>query len=358
MGIAVTVVCSVAAYTYTISEYLPNSNSALGYTGIVNGAKCAFQLTNADSGDFEELFNITTGVPIIEGINCTVPVGGSVCITPYITFIGTPFAYETIEIEQFFNGNVSGYLNGTANWTYIALPPVPSQTPQPSITSDGLSINLTTSAYSQDYGYGLIGCVVSGRLSPYGGSLAPLTLSSNAALNSIPIGAYVIYASPPTINQSSSVVVPLSALYVAPSSTYDFHWVCYNSQGRSPDTLIYGVATSAALPVPSIPSSSSSSSASRGSRTSASSSTASTSTGLTGGTSTPNSSSSGLSNGAIAGIVIGSVVGAVFICLFLAFFCGFIGGGRRTKKDNPQEGMGKHSQLEAEHQNQETVEME
>ena len=257
MGVfaTVTVICTIPAYTYTISEYLSNGAGPLGYTGVVNGARCAFQLTNVDGGDLQEIFNTTTGQPIVEGINCTVPVGTTTCVTPYITFNGAAFATEYIEFEQFYQGSLAGALNGTYNWSYIALPPVPSQPPQSSFTSDGMNINLTTSAFSQEYGYPLIGCVVSAGPTPYAGGLAPATLSSNPSANNIPYGAVAIYASPPTVTQLSTVFIPLKSLYVAPSTKYDFHFTCYNSVGGSPDIPLYNITTSAALPVPVYPSS-------------------------------------------------------------------------------------------------------
>ena len=135
-------------------------------------------------------------------------------------------------------------------------------------------------------------------------------------------------SAPSPSSSTSSPVSPTSApvapsVTSSPSSTAGGGAVPSSTAALSPSSSVVPPVASTSVPIIVI----------TPSTTSSSSSAAASASGTTGVIAS--SSSSGLSNGAIAGIVIGSVVGAVLICLISFLLCA---GGRRGKKTGREDG--------------------
>jgi hypothetical protein len=105
-----------------------------------------------------------------------------------------------------------------------------------------------TSIYSQEYGSAIVGCVLSAAPSGqnYVGANLPTTLSSNPSSNSLPYTSSAQYGVP----QAQTLTFSLSSLNLPPSQYYDFVFVCYNGNGRSPANVLTYQLTSSSLPTP------------------------------------------------------------------------------------------------------------
>ena len=290
MGYTITAVCTVAAYTYTYTQY-GFSLGNIGTTGIVNGGNCSLTLDmfTGDAGDLIDVYNVTSaGQMQLEDIHCNIS-SALGCDTNYEVYSGLP--YQEISFEFIAINDTGSYY--AKNWSYFILPPVPSQPAQPTMLPGATQVQFTTSLYSTEYGAALIGCVVAAGPTVWSPTNIPATLSSDPSQNSLPYTSSAVYA--PT--QNTNVTVDLSSMNLSPGTVYDFWALCYNSNGQSAHSILFNQTTSASLPIPAAPASSSSSSASAASSSASSASSTSTvsassSSSLLAATSSSSSSSS------------------------------------------------------------------
>ena len=241
MGFGITAVCTVAAYGSRITFY--DSPVLIPFwTGIVNGGNCSITLDTftGDAGSLIEVFNITTpGQMTLENVACNISTSLG-CNTNYLTYTGLPYESQTWD---FYTLNASGLYNAV-NWTYYILPPVPSQ-PLPAVVNNGKQVTYTTSQYSSEYGAALIGCVTAAgpfQWSPPAGTF-PATLSSTPSQNTLPANSVATYTS----SQNTSVTVNIASMNLSTNTVYDFWVICYNSNGASPNSVVFNQTTASSF---------------------------------------------------------------------------------------------------------------
>ena len=209
------------------------------WTTFVQGANCSLAL------DQIEFFNVTNpGQRDFEPISCNISTALS-CSTNYFTFNGYPYEQQQWDLVA---RNSSGEYQ-TVNWTYFITAPVPSQPMPPTVINSGTQLLYTTSMYSSEYGAPLIGCLAAaGQLTGTGWLGAPIwsppatyfpsTLSSSSSVPSNSTASF-------TSAQNPNVTVNLADMRLQPNTTYDFWVMCYNSNGRSVNSVQFAQTTSA-----------------------------------------------------------------------------------------------------------------
>ena len=259
MGTAVSVLTAVAAYTSSYSIYYPNNTIATITPAYVLGGSFAFTYTNIDDAAFDNItfYNTTSSSIQVPIGNCTI--SGDTCTTAYTnTLTGTPYSYET-----FLGSDTKpGTTQANGSLSIFVIPPVPSQTTVqflPSYNPLTTSLYLAASNFSVEYGSAMTGCLLHYGPTPY---TIPPTLPQlldplHTANNQLPALSVAYYNQ----SQGTSTLVVLSQLgNVVSGTAYDYHFVCYNGNGPSPDTAYYNVNLVYTLPPP-VSSSSSSSAA-------------------------------------------------------------------------------------------------
>jgi len=243
MGYGITAVCTVAAYTYTYTEY-GYSLGNFGFAGIVSGGNCSFTLDTftGDAGSLVEIFNVTSaGQMTMEDIHCNISTSLG-CNTNYAIFTGLPYQEIFFEFETL---NASGTFFAK-NFSYFMLPPVPSQPPAPILINGSTQVIITTSLYSVEYGSALTGCLVAAGPNVWFPSNIPTTLSSTASQNSLPYTSYAIYQPA----QNTNYTVNLADMNLSPNTTYDIWAMCYNGNGQGPHSILFNQTTPSTLPIP------------------------------------------------------------------------------------------------------------
>ena len=254
-GFATVAVCTAVGYSssYHIYDTFISPTAYFSYTGLVQGGNCSFKISGDTGGNntLVEVFNITNpGQFNLEPFNCNLTTLTS-CQTGY--FLVTDQAYQQIteEFENFLPGISSGLqgLVSESNFTYFVLPPVPSQPASMVLDPTNTSVLATASQYSVEYGAPLIGCVLSAQtgFSNYEGQDLPAFLNADGS-SVLPYTSFAVYGVP----QSQSLTFNLTALHLRPNTAYDYAFVCYNANGRSPQGSLFQAVTSPLLPQPAV----------------------------------------------------------------------------------------------------------
>jgi len=201
-----------------------------------------FVFENAvQDGDSDSIYNITSGNSGTALATCTTSNTTNTCSTP-VTFVltGNPYELETFASSE--NNYTSGTADSAYNYTIVVLPPVPAQPSMYSQYSNNVSTGsliLTTSQWSAEYGSNMTGCLLHYGQTPYQPSNVPQLLTSSTPATSLP-AASVTYFS---VNQNASMTVSPASFSNAPVSMvgYDYHFICYNGNGASPEVILYNI---------------------------------------------------------------------------------------------------------------------
>jgi len=258
---ATVVVCTAAGYASSYTRYFGANpynitlNANETYTAVVTGGNCSFKISGDQAtvnNSYVDTFNVTgLGQFNLEPFGCNLTTIQA-CQTGYFQVTDAPYQFITQEYENFLPG-ISSQLQNLQyeqNFTYVVLPPVPSQPPMfffDSYTS-ATTVTAFASSYSSQYGSNLIGCVLSAGAggSNYAGTNLPSQLTSgNAGLPSTASAQY-------GVSQGQALTFLLGNLNLKSSTLYDFVFACYNGNGMSPATQYFQVPT-AASSLPSTP---------------------------------------------------------------------------------------------------------
>ena len=250
MGFGITAVCTMQAYSYRLTFY--DAPTVIPYwTTFVQGANCSLALDTftGDALDQIEFFNVTNpGQKDFEPISCNISTALA-CTTNYFTFNGYPYEQQLWDLVA---RNSSGQYQAV-NWTYFIMAPVPSQPLAPTVINSGTQLQYTTSMYSSEYGAPLIGCLTAaGQPTGTGFGGAPIWtppanyFPSTLSSNNVPANSTASFASA----QNANITVNLADMNLKPNTTYDFWVMCYNSNGRSANSVQFAQTTNSSLPQP------------------------------------------------------------------------------------------------------------
>ena len=252
MGSSISIMTLLAACTTSYTTYLPNNAVNQVVPGYVLGCTFAFHYGNTnDLGNDPILFFNSTSNGTAQALGgCYIPASDPIegCTTNYsFVLTGAPYSYETFTGTDLDGSPSVSYQN--ASLTVFVIPPVPSQARLTFINSSNTpatsALLLNSSLFSAEYGSNITGCLLHYGPTPYTPGILPALLDNiNPANNHLPSRSLVVYNQ----TQASSLVVLLASLpglsggAAVSGMPFDYHYVCYNAAGASPDTPLYNLA--------------------------------------------------------------------------------------------------------------------